>query len=621
MGKSHGKLSAWSFTLFGIGCTIGTAFFLGSGIAIQKSGWLVLPVFLAVAAATYCVYDALAIMTANQPEKGSFRTYAKQAFGRWAGFSNGWIYWASEMLIIGGSLTAIGLFSQFWLPKVPLWIFAAGYGVLALLVVVLGSSGITKAENIFALVKIAAVLAFILVAVFALLRGVKDAPGFPKTASGWADSGWTGAWTGLLYAFYAFSGIEVMGFMAMELRNPVSAPRAGRWMLAAVTFLYLLSIGLALLCVPLGQITQEESPLLIAFEAMKLPALVHALNGVMIIAGFSILVASLYGVSVMLVSLAEDGDAPSWLAAKLGKRKLPLRALAVNAAGLLLSVALALFMPKHIFEHLATAGGLVLLYTWLFIVASYLKLLKPSLGGRVKSWIAIVMIGIAVAGAGAERSGRPGLWASLLQPSSPAPQAQNLNHGGHEMFDVHEVLACAINVLDQFMIFRAFAQDQALIDIMDRQYNFMLSHYNLTAESFAQGNKPAQETATYLIPALDAPVYGIKQTAPKKPNQSLSEVKDAGVCAYLLGLVKSHSQLLAMSAVEVTNPAMRRVLSAQVPEFIEMAYELFLYANKRGYYQVPQLQAADMQSMLNAYVPASGAPQMPAPNQGKTALH
>ncbi|WP_347552697.1 hypothetical protein ABFG93_10525 [Pseudalkalibacillus hwajinpoensis] len=55
--------------------------------------------YLLTGCGTWIVYQALANMSAKHPEKGSFRTYAKQAFGSWAGFSNGWVYWSSEMLI------------------------------------------------------------------------------------------------------------------------------------------------------------------------------------------------------------------------------------------------------------------------------------------------------------------------------------------------------------------------------------------------------------------------------------------------------------------------------------------------------------------------------------------
>ncbi|BFT69231.1 spore coat protein [Paenibacillus sp. P36] len=193
--------------------------------------------------------------------------------------------------------------------------------------------------------------------------------------------------------------------------------------------------------------------------------------------------------------------------------------------------------------------------------------------------------------------------------------APNMNHGGHELFDLHEVLACTINVLDQFMIFRQFVQDPELLDILDHQYSFTLYHYNLTAECFTTGQKPSQETQTYMIRNLSQPIYGIKPTQPKKPNQSLADVKDAGISAHMLGLIKSHASLLTMTSVEVTNPTVRRVLASQVQNFIEMAYEIFLYQNRNAYYQVPQLGTADMQKMLNTFVPAQGMPQMPPNNR------
>ncbi|SFM37132.1 L-asparagine transporter [Paenibacillus sp. 1_12] len=414
METSQGKLAWWQLTLFGVGCTIGTGFFLGSSIAIQKSGFWILLIFILAAFATLFVYEALAQMTVLHPQKGSFRTYAKQAYGPSAGFSVGWVYWCSEMLIMGSTLTALGIFTQFWLPGFPLWMLAAGYAVLALLVVILGSSGINKVENLLAIVKIAAVVMFILVAGYAFLQGTGGVKPIRHSAAEWFDSGWLGAWKGILYAFYAFGGIEVMGFMAVDLRDPKEAPKAGRVMLLAITVLYVFSIGLALLFVTKEGVTPDKSLLIAALEVMGLPYLVYVLGGVLVIAGFSILVASLYAISTMLMALAEDGDAPEWMANTWGKRKLPLYALGVNTLGLCVSILLALLMPKQIFEHITTAAGLVILYTWLFILASYLKLIKPEAGGQVKSWIAILLIASAVTGPLLEETGRPGFWSSLL---------------------------------------------------------------------------------------------------------------------------------------------------------------------------------------------------------------
>ncbi|MFD0712411.1 spore coat protein [Paenibacillus sp. GCM10027626] len=207
-----------------------------------------------------------------------------------------------------------------------------------------------------------------------------------------------------------------------------------------------------------------------------------------------------------------------------------------------------------------------------------------------------------------------------VSPTNATQGAMNMNHGGHELFDVHEVLGCAINAMDQYMMLRQYVQDQELLKILDKQYQFMQSQYNVTAECFKTGQEPSQKTSTYLINEVLPPVYGLKPSQPKKPMQSISEINDAGVCAAMQGLVKSHCSLLTMSALETTNPVVRRVLAAQVQNFIEMSYELFMYQNKRAYYQVPQLAQADMQQMVNSFAPATGTPQMPQPNKG-AALH
>jgi len=108
------NLAWWQLSLIGVGCIIGTGFFLASSIAIKMTGHSVILAFIMAASATYIVFEALAKMSANDPQKGSFRTYAKKAYGRWAGFSSGWVYWCSEILIIGSQLTAISILSRFW---------------------------------------------------------------------------------------------------------------------------------------------------------------------------------------------------------------------------------------------------------------------------------------------------------------------------------------------------------------------------------------------------------------------------------------------------------------------------------------------------------------------------
>ena len=185
-----------------------------------------------------------------------------------------------------------------------------------------------------------------------------------------------------------------------------------------------------------------------------------------------------------------------------------------------------------------------------------------------------------------------------------------MNHGGHEVFDVHEVLSGAISTMDQYMLLRQHVKDPELLDILDRQYQFMQDEYNITVDCFTTGQDPSKRTQSYKMKQGNDFVYGLQPSQPKKPAQSPTELTDACISGMMLGSAKSGASTKTMAACEVTNPVVRRVLADSVPNCIEMAYELSIYQNKHHYYQVPQLAQQDMQQLLNAYAPAQGMPQM-----------
>ena len=390
--------------------------FLGSSIAIQKSGTAVLIPFLLAAIGTYLVYDALAKMSVDHPDKGSFRSYAKKAFGRWAGFSNGWVYLISEVLIMGSQLIALGLFTQYWFPDFPLWILTSIYGVLGLLVILTGMNGFEKIENLFGVVKTAAIVMFILVAIFLLFKGIGWRTEQGNVVQNYGDffsEGIKGMWLALLYAFYAFGGVEVMGLLVIDLKNPKDAPKSGRIMIIVLTCIYIVSIGLALALISWKDVNPDESPFVTALNAFKLPYFTDVLNGILIIAGFSTMVAALYAVITIIVTLAEDHDAPKFLAKK-GKLKIPLPAFLFTAVGLIGSIIIALLLPEKIFEYITTAAGLMLLYNWLFILVTYTKLMQQTVWEKVKILIGILLILVTVSGTLGDKSSRLGFFVSLL---------------------------------------------------------------------------------------------------------------------------------------------------------------------------------------------------------------
>ncbi|CAH1192041.1 Aromatic amino acid transport protein AroP [Paenibacillus auburnensis] len=416
-GKS-GDLKWWQLSLLGIGCTIGTGYFLGSGLGIKITGPSIVISFLLAAAGTYIVYHLLALMTTADPQEGSFCFYAEKAFGRWAGFSCGWNYWSSKILIMGSQLTALAILSRFWFPGIPLWIFAAVYAVLSIAVVLLGTKGFDKVENILAVTKTAAIVMFIILAGIALIGwihgGNDNRPGIPNGVKAFFPAGYRGFWSSLVYAFFAYGGIETIGLMSMQLKNKEDAPKAGQVMLVVLTIIYVISIGYVVTMVSYEAITEKESPFVTALSSYKLPFFPHVFNAAILTAGFSTMTASLFAVTNLLVTLSKDGDAPRIFKKKLKFRSLPLPSLALAALGLSASVVTSLLLPGKIYAYITTAAGILQMYNWGFIIISAYKVLELKVKDKWLSITGLLLLVLAVTGTIMEKSIRLGFFVSVV---------------------------------------------------------------------------------------------------------------------------------------------------------------------------------------------------------------
>ena len=181
----------------------------------------------------------------------------------------------------------------------------------------------------------------------------------------------------------------------------------------------------------------------------------------------------------------------------------------------------------------------------------------------------------------------------------------NENHGGHELFDVHEVLSTTVAALNQMTLFKPHIQCQQLLGIVNRQYAFMVDEHNIAVEAFKTGKPPSHPTKTYMMEMDHQFQYGTEPKAPTKPIQSTNELNDEVISGFLLGNAKNAATGKVTAALETCNPVLRRVLADSIPNCIEMAYELSIYQNKHQYYEVPQLKQYDMQNLLNSFAPTT----------------
>jgi L-asparagine transporter-like permease len=418
-------LAWWQLSLIGIGSVIGAGFFLGTGLSIKTAGPAILINYLVAGLTAFFVFSAIAEMTVADPQPGSFRTYAKKAFGNSMGFVSGWVYWTAGIFIMSSEAVALGTFTKFWFSHVPLWIFTAAYVVIAFGINLLGVRNFGKIESLFAVVKLSTLVIFILFGLLILFH-MYNPQGMVfhlrNTVNPMFPTGLKGMWAALIFVFFSFGGIEVMGVASTELRNKNEIPKAGIAMLISLVAVYILSIFFIFYFVSWTKINESESPFVTALTVFHIPFIGSILNLIIISAAFSTMVGALFSVTSILISLAEDRDAPRSFAQK-DSRGTPIRALMLTGAALTLSLVLSFVLPGKLYEYITTAAGVMLILNWIIILSTQIKLRRNRQASDVKrfkmfgypftSYLGIVLIAITVSGGLMHGTQRMGVFISL----------------------------------------------------------------------------------------------------------------------------------------------------------------------------------------------------------------
>ena len=114
--------------------------------------------------------------TAN-PDTGSFSTYADRAIGRWAGFTIGWLYWGYWALLMAWEAHVAGIILHEWFPMLSVNAFTLGATLVLILLNFFNVRNYGEAEFWFALIKVVAIVCFIVVGTLAVLWPWGEAQG------------------------------------------------------------------------------------------------------------------------------------------------------------------------------------------------------------------------------------------------------------------------------------------------------------------------------------------------------------------------------------------------------------------------------------------------------------
>ncbi|SDL64618.1 aromatic amino acid:proton symporter, AAT family [Corynebacterium mycetoides] len=398
-------------TMMGLGSAIGAGLFLGTGVGIQAAGPAVLIAYLIAGAITVCVMQMLAEMVAARPSSGTFSTYAEQAFGPWAGFAVGWLYWFMMIMIMAVEITGAAGIVASWLSVSP-WIPALAAIVVFTVINFAAVRNFGEFEFWFALIKVAVIVAFLALGV-ALWLGIlpgTDFVGLSNVAEvGFMPNGIGGVATALLAVAFAFGGIEMVTIAAAESEDPeVAVHSAIRSIIWRIGVFYIGAVLLITLLLPYDTIggadNAAESPFTSVLHLANIPGAVGIMEAVIVVALLSACNTQIYGSSRFLHNLAHRGDAPAFFRAT-DARGVPLRAVLVSVFFGFVAVALQYWNPPGLLAFLLNAVGGCLIVLWFAIAFSFVRL-HPQLEASgeitdVRMWAPRVLPWATIALAGA----------------------------------------------------------------------------------------------------------------------------------------------------------------------------------------------------------------------------
>ncbi|WP_342319499.1 amino acid permease [Corynebacterium mayonis] len=379
-------------TLMGLGMSVGAGLFLGVGAGIRAAGPAIILAYAIAGLVVIAVMRMLGEMAAARPSSGSFATYGRQAFGHWAGFLLGWLYWFLLIMVGGVEITGSSQIIAGWFNISP-WIPALVSVVFFAAINLAQVKGFGEFEYWFAMIKIVVIIGFLVIGSL-LWLGVlpaSDFVGFTNIQdSGFAPHGITGIGAGLLAVAFAFGGIEVVTIAAAESANPAKAVlRAVNSIIWRIAVFYIGSVLIIILLMPYetisGADTAADSPFSHVLESANIPGAAAFMEVIIVLALLSAFNAQIYGTSRMAYQLAKDGDAPAWLG-KVGKDAVPRNAVLVSVFFAFVAVGLQSWNPPGLIDFLMNAVGGCLVVMWIMTVLSFIKL-HPELqaGGENKA--------------------------------------------------------------------------------------------------------------------------------------------------------------------------------------------------------------------------------------------
>lgn len=369
------SLKVRDFLALGVGTIVSTSIFTLPGeVAAMHTGPAVAISFLLAAVVAGLVAFAYAEMAAALPFAGSAYSWVTVVFGEFFGWIAGWALLAEYFIAL--AFVGSGLSANFRALVAPLgWklpaslsnAFGTDGGIVDLVSIVViavvallisrGASRTARVENILVILKVFAILFFIVVGLTALHASnyVPFIPEYKETANG-AFGGWQGVYAGVSMIFLSYIGFDSIAANSAEAVNPQKTMPRGILGSLAIAVALFVAVSLVLVgMLPYSKYANSAEPVGLALRYAGHPIVATVVQSIAVFGMFTALIGMSMAGSRLIYSFGRDGMLPKWLG-KIDDRQLPNRALWTLTFG---AILLGAFFPFAFLSQLISAGTLI----------------------------------------------------------------------------------------------------------------------------------------------------------------------------------------------------------------------------------------------------------------------
>jgi L-asparagine transporter-like permease len=195
---------------------------------------------------------------------------------------------------------------------------------------------------------------------------------------GFAPKGVTGWLLSLVAVTLTFGGIESLGTAAGEAKNPArTITKAVNRVIYRILIFYVGAIGIILIIWPWDRVGINGSPFVLILGGLGIGGAAFVLNVVVVTASLSVYNTVTYSSARMLYGLAQNRQAPAFLA-RTNRRGVPVTALLVDSAVISLVILFNYLFPGKLISPLAAVLLGTEFITWGSIALSHLRFRKVT---------------------------------------------------------------------------------------------------------------------------------------------------------------------------------------------------------------------------------------------------